>query len=156
MTPLTLARGLELDGEDMSSVDISIKSAPPTEVLKAKSPAQTGMNNAAPVEMQVKIDVAKASSQDVSKELASRRGESMVQISDNAAAIHKSMEALNAAVKKVPTALHFSRDESSRRFVVQVTDTNTGEVIRKLPGDAVLRMSQQLDSLRGVLFDELY
>ena len=80
----------------------------------------------------------------------------MVQIRDNAAAIHESMEALKAEVKKVPTALHFSRDESSRRFVVQVTDTNTGEVIRKLPGDAVLRMSQQLDSLRGVLFDELY
>jgi flagellar protein FlaG len=114
------------------------------------------MGSAAPVEMQVKRDAIKASSQDLNKELVSRKGESMVQISENAAAIHKSMEALNAAVKKVPTALHFSRDDSSRRFVVQVTDTNTGEVIRKLPGDAVLRMSQQLDSLKGVLFDELY
>jgi flagellar protein FlaG len=66
------------------------------------------------------------------------------------------MQALNAAVKKVPTALHFSRDDSSRRFVVQVTDTNTGEVIRKLPGEAVLRMSKQLDSLKGVLFDEVF
>ena len=72
------------------------------------------------------------------------------------AKIHEAMEALNAAVKKVPTALHFSRDDSSRRFVVQVTDTNTGEVIRKLPGEAVLRMSQQLDSLKGVLFDEVF
>ena len=141
---------------DMATGDINIRSAPPAEVVRAKPPVQTGMVSAAPVEMQVKRDAIKASSQDLNKELVSRKGESMVQISENAAAIHKYMEALNAAVKNVPTALHFSRDESSRRFVVQVTDTNTGEVIRKLPGDAVLRMSQQLDSLRGVLFDELY
>ena len=115
-----------------------------------------GAGPSAPAEAQVKVEAAKTTAQDMSKELASRKGESISQISDNAAKIHEAMEALNAAVKKVPTALHFSRDDSSRRFVVQVTDTNTGEVIRKLPGEAVLRMSQQLDSLKGVLFDEVF
>ncbi|MDA8787219.1 flagellar protein FlaG [Porticoccaceae bacterium] len=140
----------------MTSGDMGIKSSPPAEVVQARPPVQTGAAAAAPAEAQVKIEAAKTSAQDIGKELASRKGESISQISDNAAKIHEALETLNAAVKKVPTALHFSRDESSRRFVVQVTDTNTGEVIRKLPGDAVLRISKQLDSLKGVLFDEVF
>ena len=140
----------------MTSGDMSIKSAPPAEVVKTRPPVQTGAGSAASAEAQVKVEAAKTSAQDLSKELASRNGESIGQISENAAKIDEALQALNEAVKKVPTALHFSRDESSRRFVVQVTDTNTGEVIRKLPGDAVLRMSQQLDSLKGVLFDEVF
>jgi flagellar protein FlaG len=39
---------------------------------------------------------------------------------------------------------------------VQVTDTQTGEVIRKLPGDAVLAMAKQIESLKGVLFDDMF
>ncbi|MDA9573964.1 flagellar protein FlaG [Porticoccaceae bacterium] len=140
----------------MTSGDLGIRSAPPAEVAQARPPVQTGAGPSAPAEAQVKVEAAKTTAQDMGKELASRKGESISQISDNAAKIHEAMETLNAAVKKVPTALHFSRDDSSRRFVVQVTDTNTGEVIRTLPGDAVLRMSKQLDSLKGVLFDEVF
>ena len=140
----------------MTSGDIGIKSAPPAEVVQTRPPVQTGAASAGPAEAQVKVEAAKTSTQDMSKELASRKGESIGQISENAAKIEEAMQTLNEAVKKVPTALHFSRDDSSRRFVVQVTDTNTGEVIRKLPGDAVLRISQQLDSLKGVLFDEVF
>jgi flagellar protein FlaG len=141
---------------DMTSGDIGIKSAPPAEVVQTRPPVQTGEAAAAPAEAQVKVQAAKTSAQDMNRELASRKGESIGQISENAAKLDNALQTLNEAVKKVPTALHFSRDESSRRFVVQVTDTNTGEVIRKLPGDAVLRMSQQLDSLKGVLFDEVF
>ena len=140
----------------MTSGDMSIKSAPPAEVVQTRPPVQTGADSAASADAQVKVEAAKTSAQDVSKELASRKGESIGQISENAAKIDEALQTLNEAVKKVPTALHFSRDDSSRRFVVQVTDTNTGEVIRKLPGDAVLRVSQQLDSLKGVLFDEVF
>ena len=140
----------------MASGDKSIRSAPPPEVVRATPPAQPGAASAAPVEAQAKLEATKTFSQDMNQQLASRKGESIGQISENAVKLDEAMATLNAAVKKVPTALHFSRDDSSRRFVVQVTDTNTGEVIRKLPGDAVLRMSKQLDSLKGVLFDEVF
>ena len=137
--------------KSMTSSDMSIRSAPPVEVAQAKSTMQTSAT-----ESQVKIDVVKTATQDLGRELASRKGESIGQLSETAAKLDKSIEVLNAAVKKVPTALHFSKDESSRRFIVQVTDTNSGEVIRTLPGDAVLRMSKQLDSLKGVLFDDTF
>jgi len=46
-------------------------------------------------------------------------------------------------------------DGASKRFVVQVTDSSTGEVILKFPGDAVLRVAQNIESMKGVLFDEV-
>jgi flagellar protein FlaG len=78
------------------------------------------------------------------------------QLDETSQQLQAAIDTLNAAVKKTPTALSFSRDDSSKRFIVEVTDTNTGEVIRNLPGDAVLRMSRQLDSLKGVLFDDVF
>jgi len=53
-------------------------------------------------------------------------------------------------------ALQFSVDSASHRFVVNVTNKDTGELVRSMPGEAILRIAQNLESLKGVLFDELY
>jgi hypothetical protein len=57
----------------MTSGDMSIKSAPPAEVVQTRPPVQTGADSAASAEAQVKVEAAKTSAQDVSKELASPR-----------------------------------------------------------------------------------
>ena len=85
-----------------------------------------------------------------------RKSQSMNEIAEMAAEIREAVAAINEAVKKVPTSLDFSVDEASKRFVVQVTDKNTGELIRKLPGDAVLRIARQLESMKGVVFDQKF
>jgi flagellar protein FlaG len=96
------------------------------------------------------------SAQEIGEAAASRKAGSINQLDETSQQLQAAIDTLNAAVKKTPTALSFSRDDSSKRFIVEVTDTNTGEVIRNLPGDAVLRMSRQLDSLKGVLFDDVF
>ena len=63
---------------------------------------------------------------------------------------------INSVLKKIPTTLHFQKDEASNRFIVNVTDIATGEVIRSLPGDAVLRIARQLESLKGIIFDDKF
>ena len=98
----------------------------------------------------------KISVQEFSRVSAEHKTELMDQISSNLEKLDNAVEALNAAVQKVPTNLNFSIDKASKRFVVQVTDTQTGEVIRKLPGDAVLAMAKQIESLKGVLFDDMF
>jgi flagellar protein FlaG len=60
------------------------------------------------------------------------------------------------AMRKAPTSLHFSVDSASHRFVVNVTDNDTGELLRSLPGDAILKFAENLESLKGVLFDETF
>jgi flagellar protein FlaG len=59
-------------------------------------------------------------------------------------------------LNKIPTTLHFQKDEASNRFVVNVTDLATGDIIRSLPGDAVLRIARQLESFKGIIFDDKF
>jgi flagellar protein FlaG len=104
----------------------------------------------------MKSTIPKTTVEDVSKAADNRKSQSLKELAENAAEIREAIAEINKAVKKVPTSLDFSVDETSKRFVVQVTDTSTGEVIRKLPGDAVLRIAKQLESLKGVVFDQKF
>jgi flagellar protein FlaG len=56
--------------------------------------------------------------------------------------------------------LTFSVDESTERSVVTVTDSGSGDVIRQIPSEEVLRLAERLNELRtdlgssvGILFD---
>ncbi len=103
-----------------------------------------------------KSTMPKTTVEDVSKAADNKKSQTLKELAENAAEIQEAIAEINKAVKKVPTSLDFSVDETSKRFVVQVTDTSTGEVIRKLPGDAVLRIAKQLESLKGVVFDQKF
>lgn len=57
--------------------------------------------------------------------------------------------------------LNFSVDEGSDRPVVKVTDAESGEIIRQIPSEEVLRLSERLKDLQsdvgaavGVLFNK--
>jgi flagellar protein FlaG len=57
--------------------------------------------------------------------------------------------------------LNFSVDEGSQKNVVKVTDSETGEIIRQIPSEDVLRLSERLKDLQldvgnavGVLFNK--
>ena len=137
----------------MSGNEISINvGAQVTPQPSAAHAAKAGnAQNITPVKPEPSI-----SAEDVGRAAAARKGESMQQINEAIEHLDDAIEALNAAVRKVPTSLHFSIDDASNRFVVQVTDTNTGEIIRKVPGDAILRIAKQIESLKGVLFDDKF
>jgi flagellar protein FlaG len=54
--------------------------------------------------------------------------------------------------------LSFSMDKDSGRTLIRVTDTHTGEVVRQIPTETVLKLAEALkanqdtDSLKGLLF----
>ena len=50
-------------------------------------------------------------------------------------------------------SLRITYAEDVNRFVVSVVDSETQEVIRQLPPEALLEAQRQLDELRGLLFD---
>ena len=74
----------------------------------------------------------------------------------NHADYKKAVLEINKALEKIPTTLAFQVDQNSKRFVVNVADVSTGELIRQIPGDAVLRIARQLESLKGIIFDDKY
>ena len=93
---------------------------------------------------------------DVVHEAAQSKSAATDQIVKTAEEVKASIEALNQVMRDAPTSLQFSIDNNSKRFVVQVTDTDTGEIIKSVPGEAILRIAENLESLKGVLFDDLY
>jgi flagellar protein FlaG len=138
----------------MSANEMSVRSAV-TPAVTQTAPPQAAQPTAAPTKVEA-VKKPAISAQEIGEAAASRKAGSINQLDETSQQLQAAIDTLNAAVKKTPTALSFSRDDSSKRFIVEVTDTNTGEVIRNLPGDAVLRMSRQLDSLKGVLFDDVF
>ena len=128
--------------------------------IGANIPAPVIQPKAAPAAPRVfapsKSPDPKDSAAAMSKVADQRKSESINEITEMASEIREAIAAINEAVKKVPTSLDFSVDEASKRFVVQVTDKNTGELIRKLPGDAVLRIARQLESMKGIVFDQKF
>jgi flagellar protein FlaG len=69
---------------------------------------------------------------------------------------------LSGAVKQIETylsssqrALSFRVDENSGRPVMTVTNPETGEVIRQVPGDEVLQMAAAIESGGARLLDTL-
>jgi flagellar protein FlaG len=138
----------------MSANEMSVSSAV-TPAVTQTAPSQAAQRPVAPTKVEV-VEKPKITAQEIGEQAASRKAGSINKLDETSQRLQAAIDTLNAAVKKTPTALSFSRDDSSKRFVVQVTDTNTGEIIRNLPGDAVLRMSRQLDSMKGIIFDELF
>ncbi len=82
-------------------------------------------------------------------------------LGENEPATVSSQKSLEIALKDVNstlatsnTNLSFTVDPSSKRTVIEVKDGETGDTILKLPGDAILRIAANIESLKGILFDE--
>ena len=59
-------------------------------------------------------------------------------------ALEAAMEQLQNYVQSMQRSLEFSVDTESNRTVVRVVDTNTGDLIRQLPDQAVLELARRL------------
>lgn len=63
------------------------------------------------------------------------------------------VQELNSAMQLVNTNLSFSIDSITRQTVITVTDAQTHAVIRQIPPEDMLRVSDRIAELLGVLFD---
>jgi len=61
---------------------------------------------------------------------------------------------IDTFLRSTNLALQFRVDDATGRMVVSVTDANTGEVIRQVPGEEALRMAERIDAQIGALLDE--
>ena len=65
-------------------------------------------------------------------------------------------ESLNAEMEIRSRDLQFSVDELTNRFLVTVLDQDSGQVIKQIPSDAILKVAHNLEALKGILFDDRY
>jgi len=64
------------------------------------------------------------------------------------------VEVLNQALSLKNTSAVIRRDEQLNRYLVTIKDRESGEVVREIPDEALLKFARNLQEMRGILFDE--
>jgi len=62
---------------------------------------------------------------------------------------------LNEQMASTKRGLGFSYDSSKNSTVIKVTDVNTGDVVRQIPTEEVLKMAHHIDAMKGILYNKI-
>ena len=68
--------------------------------------------------------------------------------------LQEAIQMLNERMQKTSQQLNFRMDEVLDIPVVTVRSTATGEVIRQIPSEAVLRVAHNMEQLKGLVHDQ--
>jgi flagellar protein FlaG len=71
------------------------------------------------------------------------------------AGLQESLEKMNQVMRDGGRNLTFSMDEKVGGLVIFVKNADTGEVVRQIPSEAVVRMAHSMDAFKGILHNEL-
>jgi flagellar protein FlaG len=105
---------------------------------------------------------ALATGQQQAKDLSvSAETKNIESVNVNAQQIETAVSQLSEYVQTNNRQLNFSVDEGSNKQVVKVTDAESGKVIRQIPSEEMLKLSERLQDLQtevgttvGLLFNE--
>ena len=137
------------------SVNFSANSAPQTidsAMLKSNNASQARVDRGEkPATHQASPDVAIT---EVASKAAVGKKESLDSINKVTQELRDAINTLNAALEKTKTKAIITRDEEINRFIVRIADQESGEVVREIPSEAILKFARNLQELKGLIFDK--
>jgi len=68
--------------------------------------------------------------------------------------VDRSIETLNKRMEELGRAVRFSKNREFDREVITVVNPDSGDIVRQIPPEYAIRVSEGLKSLRGLLFDD--
>ena len=71
------------------------------------------------------------------------------------AALQESLQKLSEAMRDGGRSLNFTMDEKVGGLVILVKNSDTGEIVRQIPSDVVVRIAHNLEAFKGLLHNEL-
>jgi len=77
--------------------------------------------------------------------------ETVTQVADD---IREAIETLNKTLDLGKTKAMISHDADLNRYIVKIADEQSGEIIREIPSEAVLKFARNLREIKGLLFDK--
>lgn len=80
--------------------------------------------------------------------------ETKVSVEDKQKNLKEAIAQLNQQMVNSNQHLGFELNDHIKGPVITVHNTHTGEVVRKIPSEEVLRVAQSIDSLKGVIFNK--
>ena len=64
------------------------------------------------------------------------------------------VQELNKQMERSTTSLGFSVDNATGRDVVKVINKDSGEVVRQIPSEDLLRLAHSMETLKGILYNK--
>lgn len=137
----------------MSSMDVSS-----TPVVKPSPtlPNPTVTPEVSTVSTEVEIKKVAEATARVAADISDQKSRSSQEIKDVQDRLEDTIRSLNIKMEVKSSHLNFAVDEISDRVMVTVTNKNTGEVVRQVPADAILKVAHNMEALKGVIFDEMF
>lgn len=69
--------------------------------------------------------------------------------------IEEAVDRINEQMRREGRALAFSVDQKSSQTVITVKNSETGEVVRQIPDETLLKVAHSIEDMRGMLYDEV-
>jgi flagellar protein FlaG len=133
--------------------ELNITASPSAKAVSADTGSSKARSEA--VVAPSRAELAVQSLQQVNSRILDQRSRSAATMEGIRERLDAAIQTLNERMTKGPKKLSFSVDEVSNRYLVVVTDQRSGEVVRQVPAEAVLRVAHNIEALKGVLFDKV-
>jgi flagellar protein FlaG len=69
--------------------------------------------------------------------------------------LKEAIQLLNEQMKAKGRNLNFSMDHELNRTVITVKNTTSGEVVRQIPDETILRVAHSIEKVKGLLLDQV-
>ena len=116
---------------------------------RERAPAQKAEVRADEVRDPLSVSIAS-----VAAEAEEGKVKSLSTLASVTESIDDAVEVLNQALSMRSTAATIRRDEELNRYLVTIKDKESGEIVREIPDEALIKFARNLQELRGILFDE--
>nr|WP_067287935.1 flagellar protein FlaG [Marinobacterium profundum] len=68
--------------------------------------------------------------------------------------VSETVEALNSVMQQMERGISFHVDDQSGRQVIQVIDRDSGDVLKQMPSEDLLKLISHMQEMQSILFDE--
>ena len=68
--------------------------------------------------------------------------------------LREAVEKLNDQVERNGRGLNFSVDDRLNRPIITVRSTATGEVVRTIPNEVIIKVAHNIEDIKGLLMDQ--
>jgi flagellar protein FlaG len=79
--------------------------------------------------------------------------EPLVDPAEMRASLEAAIEKLNQQVERNGRGLNFAIDEKLNRPIITVRSTATGEIVRTIPNEVVIKVAHNIEDIKGLLMD---
>ena len=67
--------------------------------------------------------------------------------------LHEAAARANAYFRQTETSIEFVVSSHTGRTIIRIVESETGKLVRQIPPEELVRLSERMSELRGLLFD---